>query len=151
MAVTEGGQNGNGNLFGLVLNAVESDVNSDVLATPSILALDNEEASFLSVQEIPVTTGEVLSADNSKNCCSSVAFHSESSFSSSAAATLVAAMRACSFGRAVSRLITSGDGESLSDSDNRAKRSIDDCAIKFSMSRISAFGSFELAVSESVR
>lgn len=60
-----GGQNGNGNLFGLVLNAVESDVNSDVLATPSILALDNEEASFLSGQEIPVTTGEVLSADNS--------------------------------------------------------------------------------------
>ncbi len=59
-----GGQNSSGNLFGLVLNAVESDVNSNVLATPSILAMDNEEASFLSGQEIPVTTGEVLSADN---------------------------------------------------------------------------------------
>ena len=59
-----GGQNSRGNLFGLVLNAVESDSDSNVLATPSILAMDNEEASFLSGQEIPVTTGEVLSADN---------------------------------------------------------------------------------------
>jgi general secretion pathway protein D len=60
-----GGQNGDGTLFGLVLNAVESDRNSNVLATPSILAMDNEEASFLSGQEIPVTTGEVLGDDNS--------------------------------------------------------------------------------------
>lgn len=60
-----GGQNGDGTLFGLVLNAVESDINSNVLATPSILAMDNEEASFLSGQEIPVTTGEVLGDDNS--------------------------------------------------------------------------------------
>ncbi|WP_291841912.1 type II secretion system secretin GspD [Maricaulis sp.] len=59
-----GGQNGSGNLFGLVLNAVQSDVNSNVLATPSILALDNEEASFLSGQEIPVTTGEALGSNN---------------------------------------------------------------------------------------
>jgi len=60
-----GGQNGDGTLFGLVLNAVESDINSNVLATPSILAMDNEEASFLSGQEIPVTTGEVLGSANS--------------------------------------------------------------------------------------
>ncbi len=60
-----GGQNGDGTLFGLVLNAVESDRNSNVLATPSILAMDNEEASFLSGQEIPVTTGEVLGDGNS--------------------------------------------------------------------------------------
>lgn len=60
-----GGQNRDGTLFGLVLNAVESDVDSNVLATPSILAMDNEEASFLSGQEIPVTTGEVLGDDNS--------------------------------------------------------------------------------------
>jgi general secretion pathway protein D len=59
-----GGQNSDGRLFGLVLNAVERDVNSNVLATPSILAMDNEEASFLSGQEIPVTTGEVLGDGN---------------------------------------------------------------------------------------
>ncbi|WP_417482099.1 type II secretion system secretin GspD [Maricaulis sp.] len=60
-----GGQLGNGGLFGLVLNAVENDVNSNVLATPSILAMDNEEASFISGQEIPVTTGETLGDNNS--------------------------------------------------------------------------------------
>ena len=60
-----GGQNSDGTLFGLVLNAVESDVDSNLLSTPSILAMDNEEASFHSGQEIPITTGEVLSADNS--------------------------------------------------------------------------------------
>jgi general secretion pathway protein D len=60
-----GGQAGGGNLFGFVLNAVESDVNSNVLATPSILAMDNEVASFLSGQEIPVTTGEALGSNNS--------------------------------------------------------------------------------------
>jgi general secretion pathway protein D len=60
-----GGQNGNGNLFGFVLNAVESDQDSNVLATPSILAMDNEEASDLSGQEIPITTGEALGSNNS--------------------------------------------------------------------------------------
>lgn len=60
-----GGQNSDGTLFGLVLNAVESDVDSNLLATPSILAMDNEEASFISGQEIPITTGEALSASNS--------------------------------------------------------------------------------------
>jgi len=64
-AVGFGGQNGQGSLFGLVLNAVEADADSNVLATPSILAMDNEEASFLSGQEIPITTGEVLGNDNS--------------------------------------------------------------------------------------
>lgn len=60
-----GGQSNDGTLFGLVLNAVENDTDSNVLSTPSILAMDNEEASFLSGQEIPITTGETLGADNS--------------------------------------------------------------------------------------
>ena len=60
-----GGQTGDGSIFGLILNAVENDVESNVLATPSILAMDNEEASFISGQEIPITTGETLGADNS--------------------------------------------------------------------------------------
>lgn len=63
-AVGFGGQNSDGTLFGLVLNAVEADADSNVLATPSILAMDNEDASFVSGQEIPITTGEVLSSDN---------------------------------------------------------------------------------------
>ncbi|MBR9825927.1 MAG: type II secretion system secretin GspD [Alphaproteobacteria bacterium] len=64
-AVGFGGQNSDGTLFGLVLNAVEADADSNVLATPSILAMDNEDASFISGQEIPITTGEVLGNDNS--------------------------------------------------------------------------------------
>lgn len=59
-----GGQNSDGTLFGLVLNAVDSDADSNLLATPSILAMDNEEASFLSGQEIPITTGEALGSNN---------------------------------------------------------------------------------------
>ncbi|WP_421785477.1 type II secretion system secretin GspD [Hyphobacterium sp.] len=59
-----GGQDSNGNLFGLVLNAVEQDQNSNVLSTPQLLTLDNEEAYILVGQQIPVTTGEVLGANN---------------------------------------------------------------------------------------
>lgn len=59
-----GGEDSDGRLFGVILNAVESDTESNVLATPSIVAMDNQEASFLSGQEIPITTGETLSSDN---------------------------------------------------------------------------------------
>jgi general secretion pathway protein D len=56
-----GGQLGNDALFGAVLNAVKSDTDSNLLSTPSITTLDNQEASILVGQEIPVTTGEALS------------------------------------------------------------------------------------------
>ena len=59
-----GGEDGSGNLFGLVLNAVETDQNSNVLSTPQLMTLDNEEAYILVGQQIPVTTGEVLGANN---------------------------------------------------------------------------------------
>lgn len=51
-------------VFGLIINAVKSDTRSQLLSTPSILTLDNEEAHILVGQEVPVTTGEVLSANN---------------------------------------------------------------------------------------
>jgi general secretion pathway protein D len=54
----------NGMMFGLikndwgaVVNMVSSDTNSNVLATPSITTLDNEEASFLVGQSVPTITG----------------------------------------------------------------------------------------------
>jgi len=56
--------NSNGTLFGAIVNAVKSDTASNLLSTPSILTLDNESASLLVGQEIPVTTGEVLGAAN---------------------------------------------------------------------------------------
>ncbi|WP_298021401.1 type II secretion system secretin GspD [uncultured Parasphingopyxis sp.] len=48
-------------IFGAILNAVQEDTDSNVLSTPSITTLDNQEASILVGQEIPVSTGEALS------------------------------------------------------------------------------------------
>lgn len=59
-----GGQDNDGNIFGVIVNAVQDDVDSSILSTPSVMALDNETAQFLSGQEIPITTGEALSANN---------------------------------------------------------------------------------------
>jgi general secretion pathway protein D len=53
-------------LFGFVLNAVRRDDASNILSTPSIMTLDNEEATILVGQEVPITTGEVL-GDNNAN------------------------------------------------------------------------------------
>ena len=47
--------------FGAIINAVKSDTESNILSTPSIMTLDNQEAKLLVGQEIPVTTGEALS------------------------------------------------------------------------------------------
>lgn len=54
-----------GALFGLVLNALRSDDASNLLSTPSLMTLDNETASLLVGQQIPIATGEVLGDSNS--------------------------------------------------------------------------------------
>jgi general secretion pathway protein D len=58
---------GTSTIFGFVINAVQSDVDSNILSTPSIMTLDNQPARILVGQEIPVTTGEALgqNLDNS--------------------------------------------------------------------------------------
>lgn len=48
-------------VFGAIVNAVRNDNQSNLLSTPSIMTLDNEQAYFLVGQEIPITTGEALS------------------------------------------------------------------------------------------
>lgn len=48
-------------IFGAILNAVQEDTDSNVLSTPSITTLDNQEAHILVGQEIPISTGEALS------------------------------------------------------------------------------------------
>lgn len=58
-----GGGNDNA-LFGLIINAVKSDTASNLLSTPSVMTLDNEEARILVGQEVPITTGEVLGDAN---------------------------------------------------------------------------------------
>ncbi len=60
-----GGQIGDdGALFGVVLNALEADSDSNVLSKPQLMVLDNEEAQLIVGQEIPVTTGEALGSNN---------------------------------------------------------------------------------------
>jgi len=58
-----GGVEGN-TLFAVVFNAIDNDDNSNILSTPFVTTLDNEEASFIVGQEIPITTGESLGSDN---------------------------------------------------------------------------------------
>ena len=50
-------------VFGAIINAVRSDSSSNILSTPSIMTLDNQEAKLLVGQEVPITTGEKLSTD----------------------------------------------------------------------------------------
>jgi general secretion pathway protein D len=52
------GRNG---IFGAIINAVKSDTDSNILSTPSVMTLDNQKASILVGQEVPVTTGQALS------------------------------------------------------------------------------------------
>jgi general secretion pathway protein D len=50
-------------ILGAIVNAVKRDSQSNILSTPSIMTLDNQEARILVGQEIPVTTGEALSSN----------------------------------------------------------------------------------------
>ncbi len=59
-----GGSIGNG-LFGFIINAAKTDAGSNLLQTPSLMTLDNEEATILVGQEVPITTGETLLDGNS--------------------------------------------------------------------------------------
>ncbi len=59
-----GGRTDDGALLGLILRALAEDRESNVLSTPSVMTLDNESASILVGQQIPITTGEALSGNN---------------------------------------------------------------------------------------
>ncbi len=52
---------GNNRFLGALINAVQSDTNSNILSTPHITTNNNVPASILFGQEIPVSTGEALS------------------------------------------------------------------------------------------
>ena len=57
-------ESGENNFVG-ILNAIAGDTDSNILSTPSILAMDNEPARLFIGQEIPITTGESLGTNNS--------------------------------------------------------------------------------------
>ncbi len=44
------------NDWGAILQAVTTDSNSNILATPSLTTLDNQESSFIVGEEIPIKT-----------------------------------------------------------------------------------------------
>ena len=48
-------------IFGTIINAVQNDTESNILATPHIVTLNNQRAKFLVGQDVPITTGEALS------------------------------------------------------------------------------------------
>ena len=50
--------------WGALLRALNSDTGSNVLATPSIMTLDNEEAEIVVGREVPFTTGSYTSSNN---------------------------------------------------------------------------------------
>ena len=50
--------------FAMLLSVLKDDSNSNILSTPSAVVMDNEAASLLVGQEIPVTTGESLGTNN---------------------------------------------------------------------------------------
>ena len=54
---------GSNNFVGII-NAIAQDSNSNILSTPSLLAMDNELATSINGQEIPITTGESLGTNN---------------------------------------------------------------------------------------
>jgi general secretion pathway protein D len=51
--------------WGAVLQAVSTDTNSNILATPHLTTMDNEEAFFIVGQEIPIITGSTTGSANS--------------------------------------------------------------------------------------
>ena len=50
--------------WGAVLQAVSNDTNSNILATPHLTTMDNEEAFFIVGQEVPIITGSTASGNN---------------------------------------------------------------------------------------
>ncbi|MCJ8319689.1 MAG: type II secretion system secretin GspD [Colwellia sp.] len=52
------------NDWGAIIQAVSQDTNANILATPSITTLDNEEAYFLVGQEVPILTGSTAGSNN---------------------------------------------------------------------------------------
>lgn len=51
--------------WGAVVQAVSTDTNSNILATPHLTTMDNEEAFFIVGQEVPVITGTTTGSNNS--------------------------------------------------------------------------------------
>ena len=65
IAMALGKYNESGQSFAAIIQALKEDRNSNILSTPSIIALNNEKARLIIGQEISIVTGESLSSNNS--------------------------------------------------------------------------------------
>ncbi|MGH8444485.1 MAG: type II secretion system secretin GspD [Solimonas sp.] len=61
-----GGQHGN-TTFGVLLQALRGDGNTNVLSTPTLVTLDNEEAKFSVGQEVPFLSGSYSNTGSTSN------------------------------------------------------------------------------------
>ena len=52
-----GGEGGSGVRYGALLRALQTDTNTNILSTPNIVTLDNEEAELIVGQNLPFVTG----------------------------------------------------------------------------------------------
>jgi general secretion pathway protein D len=59
--------NPNGNSFGAILTAIENNTDSNILSTPSIMTLDNKEASIVVGRQVPFVTGSYTSTGSGSN------------------------------------------------------------------------------------
>ncbi|PID60146.1 MAG: type II secretion system protein GspD [Gammaproteobacteria bacterium] len=59
------GRFGTGDIdFGFLLSAIASDANNNILSTPSLVTMDNQEAEIVVGQNVPFVTGTQLSSSN---------------------------------------------------------------------------------------
>jgi len=59
--------NDNGTSFAILLKALKGDSDSNILSTPTLLTMDNEEAKFSVGKEVPFLTGSFSSTGSSSN------------------------------------------------------------------------------------
>jgi len=58
------GKAGNGVNFGFLVSAIASDSDNNILSTPTLVTMDNQEAEIVVGQNVPFVTGTQLSAGN---------------------------------------------------------------------------------------
>ncbi|MDX1608954.1 MAG: type II secretion system secretin GspD [Halofilum sp. (in: g-proteobacteria)] len=56
-------EDGSGTDFAVLIRALSSDANNNILSTPSLVTLDNEEAEIVVGQNVPFVTGQFSSTD----------------------------------------------------------------------------------------
>lgn len=67
LTLAAGSESSSGNRFALILRALASNAATNILSTPSIVTLDNEEAEILIGDEIPVLTGSFTSTGSNSS------------------------------------------------------------------------------------